>query len=359
MRKRVLQTKAALALALMMLACAPAILTGCKQQQQPESTHIFAMDTVMSISVYPTDALDETAAAQAITAAVEEVYRLDALFSPTDTRSEIYALNHASGDWVSLSPDTLALLARAQEISEQTAGALDVTTYVATKAWGFTGDAHQVPNAQTLAQLAASIDYTGLDLDKEHARARLKQDQQLDVGAVAKGYLGEVLAQQLQEAGITSALLDLGQSSIQAVGAKANGAPWRIAIQDPQGEDYLGVLQLEDLAMGTSGGYQRFFEQDGVRYWHILDPKTAAPARNGLASVTVVAPSGFLSDSLSTALFVMGQELALDYWRTHIDDAFELILVTDGGEVIITQGLETKFSLTKENKARKVTVAHA
>ena len=147
---------------------------------------------------------------------------------------------------------------------------------------------------------------------------------QIDLGAVAKGYIGDLVADMLRERGITSVLLNLG-GNVQAVGAKPDGSPWRIGVRDPLADGNLGVLEITDQAVVTSGGYERYFtDADGSVYWHILDPQTGYPARNGLISVTVVSSEGKKSDALSTALFVMGTEGAAEYWRTH--GSFEMLL---------------------------------
>ena len=118
----------------------------------------------------------------------------------------------------------------------------------------------------------------------------------------------------------------------------------------------MGVITLSNQAMGTSGGYQRYFEEDGVRYWHILDPDTAAPARSGVASVTVVGPSGFVCDGLSTALFVMGVEEGTQFWREHPELEVEILFVLEDGSLAITPGLEENFSLAEGEQGREVTV---
>ena len=171
----------------------------------------------------------------------------------------------------------------------------------------------------------------------------LPDGMELDLGSIAKGYAGEKAADLLRERGVTTALLNMG-GNVQAVGAKTDGSPWRIGIQDPNGDHgaYLGVLQLIDQAAITSGGYERYFEQDGMTYWHIMDPHTGAPARSGLTSVTIVGDKGGLCDGLSTSLFVLGREQAMDYWRTY--GGFEAILVEDR-EVWITGGLADSFVL--------------
>lgn len=331
-----------------------ALLTGCAKGPTKMENTIFAMDTVMTLTFYGAD--PEAALQGPMDSLVSTVYELQNALSATDENSEIYALDHGNGGAVSLSPSTAELLQSALDLCETTGGALDVTAYPAVKAWGFTTGEYRVPEPSELGELASRIDSTLVELNVENASARLPEGMELDLGAVAKGYLGDRLADQLRDINIQSALLDLGQSSIQAVGSKPDGSPWRIGIQDPAGEGYLGVLELADEAIGTSGGYQRFFEAEGVRYWHIIDPDTAAPARSGLASVTVVSPSGFLCDGLSTALFVMGLEEGADFWRTHPELDFDAIFISDDGSIHLTPGLEESFSLATGYEDREVTI---
>ena len=129
---------------------------------------------------------------------------------------------------------------------------------------------------------------------------------------------------------------------MQALGAKPDGAPWRVAVRDPAGEGYLGILDITDGAVVTSGGYERFFVRSGVTYWHILDPATLCPARSGLVSATVVGEEGLLCDALSTALFVMGADAAADYWRAR--DGFGFILLGEDGTLYLTEDLAGRFT---------------
>jgi thiamine biosynthesis lipoprotein len=219
------------------------------------------------------------------------------------------------------------------------------------KEWGFTTGEYRVVSEDECAELAEHIDYTRVELLGDYTA--LPEGMQLDLGAVAKGYVGDRMVEAL-EPYQCHALLNLGQSTIAAIGTNPYGDPWRIGIQDPAGDTYLGVLSLNDQAMGSSGNYQRFFEENGVKYGHIIDPDTAAPVDNDLAGVTVVADSALYCDGLSTALFVMGLEDAADFWREHRD--FEAIFIEENGTITITSGLQGSFRLQIEQRDREVRV---
>ncbi len=340
------------------LLCA---LPGCRKTPQPARTTIFAMDTVMDLEIYG----QTKAGCQALLdRCVEEIYALDRQLSAENPDSFVYALNHAGGEWAEV-PDaaTLALFMDTLALCEKTGGTLDVTSYPATLAWGFISGEYRVPDAAELEELAGRIDCSAVGVSSWEGTSRrggvcLPEGMALDLGAVAKGYAADRLNALLEDSGCGGALLDLGQSTILAVGGKPDGSPWRIGILDPAGESYLGVVELFNASMGTSGGYQRFFEENGQTYWHILDPDTAAPARSGLASVTVVSPDGLVSDGLSTALFVMGLEEGTEFWRNRAANGleFDVIFISDDGSIFVTQGLEESFTLAKGYEDRQVTV---
>lgn len=314
---------------------------GCAPAQPLERT-FFAMDTVMTLRLY--EGGDENTLDQA----EARVRELEAQWSVTEENSEICALNR--GGRAELSPETAELLGAALDMCRRTDGALDISTYPVLRAWGFTTGEYSVPGGEAIAALLPLVDYGRVAL--EAGAAALPPGMEIDLGSVAKGYTGDALAALLKQGGAASALLDLG-GNIQAVGSKPDGSPWRVAVRDPAGDGSVGVVEVVDQAVVTSGGYERYFEEDGVRYWHIIDPATGWPARSGLASVTVVGESGLLCDGLSTALFVMGREGALEHWRQHRD--FEAVLVSEDGSVTVTAGLEGRF--TPADPARPLTVA--
>ena len=333
-----------------LLALGLLALAGCQKAPEPVEFTTFAMDTVMNFTLYgeKKQAVDTVKPLLA-----GGVSALEKILSATEEGSDIARLNRRGAGGVGA--ETAEVLAKALELCEATGGALDITAYPAVKAWGFTQEEHRVPSPAELEALAEKIDYAAVKL--EGGAVSLPEGVEMDLGAVAKGWAGDLLAEVVRANGISSALLDLGQSTITAVGAKPDGSPWRVGVVDPARPGAcFAVVELEDMAMGTSGGYQRYFEQDGEIYWHILDPDTAAPARSGLASVTVASPSAFLCDGLSTALFVMGLEEGAQFWRDHPELDFEAVFVTEDGEIYRTAGLEGRFSLAEGYEDREVVV---
>lgn len=299
------------------------------------SADLFAMDTYMTMKAYG------SGAEAALSDISSMIAQLDSRLSVTNSQSEIYRLNHADGQPVSLSDTTADLLSKALALGGTTNGTLQLTSYPLSLAWGFTTGDYQIPDDKTIDSILPLVDDTAVALDGN--TATLPSGAQLDLGAVAKGYAGDRAAEILQGSGITSALLNLGSSTIRAIGSKPDGSAWRIAIQDPNDDSaYAGVVSATDLAIDTSGGYERYFEgDDGEVYWHILNPHTGYPAKSGLISVTVLSDSALTGDGLSTALFVMGLEDAIDYWRTQ--GGFEFILITDQNEIYVSQGAEDLF----------------
>ncbi|MFQ8798020.1 MAG: FAD:protein FMN transferase [Dysosmobacter sp.] len=327
------------------LLSAAFLLTGCSgaPAQEPETATFFAMDTAMDFTVYGDAALlDE---AETLIGSLEEQV------SVTDEHSDIYAIDHTGSG--SLSGNAAELMEQALELCRRTGGALDISVYPIVRAWGFTTGSYQVPDEETIQSLLPLVDYTQIQYDAATGVVTLPEGMEIDLGSVAKGYAGQLAAQMLREHGVQSALLNLG-GNVQTVGTKPDGSPWQIGIKDPQGEDAMMVLSVEDQAVVTSGGYERYFEQDGQTYWHIMDPSTGHPADSGLLSVTIVGKQGIICDGLSSSLFVMGLEKAADLWAQSGD--FEAVFVTASGEVYITEGLQDRFALTEQYADTPVSV---
>ncbi len=295
------------------------------------SKDLFAMDTYMTLTAYGEHAQE------AVDKAAERVEALDALLSTGNENSEIYQLNQ-NGE-ATLSEEGGYLVERALELYKKTEGAFDIAIYPVMQAWGFPTQDYHVPDDDTLKEKLALADASKVNYDKDTRKIFFDQDgMEIDLGGIAKGYTSSKIMQIYQDCGVTSGLVNLG-GNVQALGGKTDGSKWRVAIQSPDDtEEYLGILEIEDQAVITSGGYERYFEEDGVTYHHIIDPATGYPADSGLISVTIVSDDGTLADGLSTSLFIMGEEKAAQFWRENSDE-FEAIMETSDGELYVTEGI--------------------
>ena len=333
----------------MILLCT-LLLTGCGQQSasvsadaEPQSIDLFAMDTTMTLTAYGDHAEDALAGAKS------EIERLDALFSISSESGDIYALNRDYA--VTLHEDTQALLKRALEVSDSTDGIFDCTIEPVMDAWGFTTQNYRVPSADELQQLLTHVDYK--QVQQNGSDVSIPADVQVDLGGIAKGYTSDRIMQVFADNGVTSGIVSLG-GNVQALGCKPDGSKWRVAVQDPndEGENF-AVVEIADEAVITSGGYQRYFEEDGATYHHIIDPRTGYPADSGVISSTIISHDGTLADGLSTSLFIMGVDDALDYWRAHSDE-FDAILMDENGTVYVTDGIADRCSLLEDRKMQVV-----
>lgn len=295
------------------------------------SKDLFAMDTYMTLTAYGEHAQE------AVDKAAERVEALDALLSTGNENSEIYQLNQ-NGE-ATLSEEGGYLVERALELYKKTEGAFDIAIYPVMQAWGFPTQDYHVPDDDTLKEKLALADASKVNYDKDTRKIFFDQDgMEIDLGGIAKGYTSSQIMQIYQDCGVTSGLVNLG-GNVQALGCKTDGSKWRVAIQSSDDtEEYLGILEIEDQAVITSGGYERYFEEDGVTYHHIIDPATGYPADSGLISVTIVSDDGTLADGLSTSLFIMGEEKAAQFWRENSDE-FEAIMETSDGELYVTEGI--------------------
>ncbi len=310
--------------------------TSDAQASESQSANLFAMDTVMTLTAYG-------AHAQAgLDAATQEIQRLDNLFSISSADGDIAVLNAQGTN--TLSDDTASLLRQALALSEDTGGLFDCTIAPVMTAWGFSTGEYHVPDDATLQDLLSRVDSSKVRLDG--STATLPENVSIDLGGIAKGFTSARIMQVFRDQGVTSGIVSLG-GNVQALGHKPDGSSWRVAIQDPrdQSENFL-VLEIAEQAVITSGGYQRYFEEDGKTYHHIIDPRTGYPADSGVLSMTIVSADGTLADGLSTSLFIMGPEKAAEYWRAHQDE-FDAVWMTDDGSVYLTKGLENCYeSLT-------------
>ena len=298
---------------------------------------LFAMDTYMEFTAYG------RGGQLAVEKAAQEVQRLDALLSAQNEESQVYALNQLGS--LVVSDDLAEIIQRGKEIFRETDGLFDDTVYPLMELWGFPTGEYHVPSGEEIENLLPYVDGGMVEISGN--TVTLGEGQQIDLGGIAKGYTGEKLTEIFQEYGVSSAMVSLG-GNIQAIGTKPDGSSWRVGIRDPKGsqQDYAGVLQVQDEAVVTSGGYERYFEEDGKTYIHIIDPRTGYPVENDLLSVTIVSPDGTLADGLSTALYIMGYDKAVQFWQQHQDE-FDVILITTDEQIHASKKLQDSFQSDK------------
>ena len=207
--------------------------------------------------------------------------------------------------------------------------------------WGFSDKNFRVPSEDEIKKTLKKVDYRKITVDDE-GNIKKDDDTRIDLGGIAKGYTSDMLMKLFEDNGVSSAIVSLG-GNVQTLGKKTDGERWKVAVQNPFDEngDYMGIISTSDEAVVTSGGYQRYFEENGEIYHHIIDTKSGYPAKSGLVSVTVVCESGKRADGLSTAIYVMGFDDAVKLWND--SDDFDVVLVKDDGEVYITEGIEERF----------------
>ena len=322
------------------------LLTGCSDPDaeaaggaDDHSLTFFAMDASVTFTAYT------EGAGQALAQAQDKLIYLERLWSATDKGGDIYAVNHAGGKPVSVADETAELLDFTLRMSERTDGALDPTVYPVLTAWGFTTGESRIPSEDEIASLLPLVGYENVSLSG--STVQLPDGVMLDLGAVEKGYAGDIIAELLRENGITSALLNLGGSVI-AVGKQPDGSDFLIRLKDPTGNGIVGDLMISDLAAVTSGAYERYFiGEDGELYSHMIDPETGYPVKSGLLSVTVIAKEGKVCGALSSSLFVMGAERAIEYWRQ--DQNFDMILITESRDIYLTSGISERFTVDESH----------
>ncbi len=308
-----------------------------QEEQKSCTKQLFAMDTFMSFTAYGKNC------EKAVDAAIDEVERLDALLSTGKETSEVSRINAAGGGEVS--EDTAVILQEAMEVYQRTEGLFDVSIYPLMELWGFPSQEYHVPTREELLEVLSLVDASKIAFDGTYIK--LLEGQRIDFGGIAKGYTSARVMDVFQEYGIHSGMVTLG-GNVQVLNKKLDRSKWQVAIRDPEHEGkILGVLGVENQAVITSGGYERYFEEDGETYIHILNPRTGYPADKDLISVTVISEDGMLADALSTSLYLMGREEAVSYWERYGEE-FEMVLVTEKGEILVTEGICEEFETEEE-----------
>ena len=317
-------------------------LSACSNYaREPVSSTRFLLGTTCTVTLYdaPPEGIFERVFGR--------IAEIDARMSANREDSELSAVNRAAGERpVRVSADTFTVIARGLEFARLSGGAFDITVGPLVRLWGIGTDRARVPSAEEIRRAQALLGWQDVVLDRAASTVFLERaGMSLDLGGIAKGYAADETTRLLNAAGLKRAIIALG-GNIYAMGRKSGGTPWRIGIQDPEDQrgDSMAVLEVEDRTVVTSGTYERFFERDGVRYHHILDPAAGQPARSGLSSVTIVSRDSTAADALSTSVFVLGAQRGLALLREL--PGVEAVLLTEDHRLYTTAGLRGRVRLT-------------
>lgn len=271
------------------------------KKEEPLTRQGFFFDTAVTVTIYGTK--DEAILDGVFSICTD----LENTFSPSLEGSELYRINHRDSQQMEVSDDMAEVVKLGIQWYTLTGGKLDFTVAPLLALWDFKAEDPHVPDAESIEEALAHVDGSAVHLEGNIISFD-REDIQLDFGAFVKGYAADRIKEYLKEQGVSSGMIDLG-GNILAIGAKPDGSPWKIGIQKPFAarNETSRVLECTDRSVVSSGVYERYFEQDGVIYSHILDPDTGYPVENGLWQATIVSESSALGDALSTSCMLLGR----------------------------------------------------
>lgn len=305
------------------------------EKSEASESEIFALDTAITLKVYGSKR------AQVLKKLEDKINELDEMLSTGKETSEVSRLNR-SGVAV-LSPTVANLVKRSLGIYKKTDGLFDITIYPLMELWGFPTKNYRVPLEKEIEEKLKLVGSDKIDFNEETRKISFKnKGMEIDFGGIGKGYITDELVKILTDEKVESAIINLG-GNVFGFRKKPDGSLWNIAIRDPNEPDkYMAAIRLEDRAVITSGGYERYFEENGIIYHHILDPRTGKPSDSGLKSVSIISKDGTLADALSTSLFIMGEEKAVKYWKENGND-FDILLMTKDNRLLVSAGIKDKI----------------
>ncbi|MEO2127856.1 MAG: FAD:protein FMN transferase [Christiangramia sp.] len=276
---------------------------------------------------------------QYIDTAVSEIQRIERLISSWDPASQTSEINRNAGiKPVVVDPELYNLISRALKISEITDGAFDISYASMDKIWKFDGSMSSMPSEEAIRNSVSKVGYQNIILDPEdHSVFLKKEGMKIGFGAIGKGYAADKAKDLLRSQGVTAGIIN-ASGDMNTWGTQPNGDTWKVAITNPLNKEHaFALLPLEDRAVVTSGDYEKFVKFNGVRYSHIINPKTGYPA-TGIISATVFAPKAELADALATSVFVMGIETGID--RINQLPGIDCIIVDTNGKVHTSKNIK-------------------
>lgn len=306
------------------------------EREEASESEFFALDTAISLKVYGSKR------AEVLKKLENKINELDDLLSTGKANSEVTKLNE-SGQAI-LSITGRELVKKSLELNQQTDGLFDVTIYPLMELWGFPSKNYKVPSDKEIKDLLKNVGSDKIIFDEATGEISFKNEgMKIDFGGIGKGYITDELVKILTKEKVQSAIINLG-GNVFGFNKKPDGSLWNVAIRDPnEPERYMAVIRLENSAVITSGGYERYFEENGSIYHHILDPGSGKPSKSNLKSVSIISEDGTLADALSTSLFIMGEEKAIEYWKK-FGKNFDIILMTEDNRLLVSYGIKGQVS---------------
>lgn len=326
------------------------LIIGCNKQPLQKELSVtrtnFLMGTIVTVKVYGTDR--EKVADEVI----DEIQRLEELMSLQIKDSEINRVNSEAGiKPVAVSADTFHVVKTAYEYAQKTAGLFDPSIGPLVNLWGIGTKNAEIPKKEEIKKAMQLVNYKNILLDEKKMTIFLsKPGMILDVGGIAKGYAADKAVEIFQHHNVSSAYVSIG-GNVVVHGRKPDKSLWKIGIQDPRSErgQMMGIVSVADLAVVTSGDYERFFIRDGLRYHHILNPQTGYPVETDLISASIIGSTSLRADALSTCVFLLGTEQGK---RLAAREGFDFILVTKGQQVSSSTKLTADFEIIDEEYVR-------
>ena len=316
------------------LAAAGLLLSVCMHAEAKQKDYTaanFFFDTVISLRI----TADENGQ-ELLNHCMDMCRNYEHIFSRTDESSELYAVNHRDTDTVEVSDELAYLIGVGLEYYEISEKKFDTTVAPLSDLWDFKSPDASIPDAEDIAKEAAKVDASKVHLDG-NTLSFDSRDTMIDLGALVKGYAADEMAAYLKSEGVSSGLINLG-GNVLTIGSKPDGSMWRIGIRKPFDSDaIIDTVEVSDQTVVSSGVYERYFEQDGVIYHHILDPDTGYPIENGIWGDSIICSSSLQGDALSTTCLALG-----------VEKASELIESLDGVEAVF---INDRLELTKAGEA--------
>lgn len=326
-------------------------LVGCQPQTTPNSLPIVKsplrrseslLHTVVQISIYHENqekVMDE---------AIAYIKEMEALLSTQLEGSDVYNINQGAGTEVKVDDRTFTIIEKAVEMSAITDGQFDISIGAVSTLWKIGDEAARKPSQEEIEAALPHIDYKKIELNKDSKTVKIAKGMALELGAISKGFIADELRTRFEQAGITTAIINLGGNVIAMGSSPSHDDGWHVGVQDPdeiRGQT-VGQVPVSNQSVVTSGIYERYLEQDGQIYHHILNPQTGYPVDNTISGVTILTNQSIEADALSTTVFLLGLEKGLDLVNQRPD--VEAVFITKDRNVYLSDGLQKDFKLTNE-----------